>query len=410
MRRADFDSLEFRLHDPDFARYPYPTYEVLRHQCPVLHSSEYFPQHGNGGFWLLTRYDDVLAAATTPTAFTSAVAGVTAIPMVVQRDYQQLPIELDPPEHTRYRSLVSSVFRRKRIDEMRPSIEQVARDLLDNLTRSGEVDLVHQFAEPFSLRTLSQFMQLPSEDEHLWLDWVHRMFDSVCDVEGARAATEEFHDYIDALVQERVSAPTGDFISLLCEAEIDGTRLTPEEVRAFCVVVLVAGHETSASAMSVALEYLCRRPSVRRQIANNPALIPTAADEFVRYATPIQTFGRNAVADIEVGGTLIEKGAVVGLCYGSANRDPQRFDRPDEVVLDRSPNRHLGFGAGAHTCLGSHLARLEMSIMLEQLSALATLEIADDSRVKWAIRGDRRGLVHLPARLKADPGRTSDAP
>lgn len=404
MTTAEFDPATFRLHDPDFARNPYPTYAALREQCPVLHSPEYFPQHGDGGFWLLTRYEDVAAAATTPDLFTSAVAGVTAIPMVVQRNYQQLPIELDPPEHTRYRSLVSSVFRRKRIDEMRPRIEAGARDLLAALLGDGEVDLVRQFAEPFSLRSLSQFMQLPAQDEHLWLDWVHRMFNSARDLEGAKTATQEFHDYIDALISDRLAEPRGDFISLLCEAEIDGTRLTPEEVRAFCVVVLVAGHETSASAMGIALEYLVRRPEVRTHLAATPDLIPTAADEFVRYATPIQTFARNAVDDIELHGKRIEKGAVVGLCYGSANRDPNQFDRPDEVILDRNPNRHLGFGAGAHTCLGSHLARMEMGIMLDLVSRLDEVRIADGGRVEWATRGDRRGLIHLPAYLTGTLG------
>ena len=400
MTAQAFDPAQFHLHDPDFARDPYPTYAQMREQCPVLHSDEYFPQHGNGGFWLLTRYDDVVMAATDRASFTSAIAGVTAIPMVVQRDYQQLPIELDPPEHTRYRSLVSSVFRRKRIDEMRPAIETSARTLLDGLRGGDVVDLMSGFAEPFSLRSLSSFMQLPSGDEHLWLGWVHRMFNSVRDVEGAKAATAEFHDYIEELVQDRTRSPRGDFISLLCEAEIDGARLTAEEVRAFCVVVLVAGHETSASAMGVALEYLARHPQVRRQLADSPQLIPTAAEEFVRYSTPIQTFSRNAVHDIDLHGRTIERGAVVGLCYGSANRDPDHFDQPDDVLLDRSPNRHLGFGAGAHTCLGSHLARLEMSVMLELVSTtVGMLAIATGEQPDWAVRGDRRGLVRLPVTL-----------
>jgi cytochrome P450 len=170
--------------------------------------------------------------------------------------------------------------------------------------------------------------------------------------------------------------------------------------RAFCVVVLVAGHETSASAMSVALEYLARHPEARKRLAQAPRLIPTAAEEFVRYSTPIQTFGRNAVDDIEVAGQLIEKGAVVGLCYGSANRDPDQFDHPDDVLLDRSPNRHVGFGSGPHLCLGAHVARLEMAIMLQVFAGeVNTLSLVADDQPEWAVRGDRRGLVHLPVKL-----------
>jgi cytochrome P450 len=395
--RAANVSRGFRLHDADFARDPYPTYRRLRDECPVLHSDEYFPQHGNGGFWLLTRYEDVHRAAMDHHNFTSSVAGVTAIPMVVQRDYRQLPIELDPPEHTRHRRLVSPVFRRRRIDDMRPGMEAAADALIAKIRAAGGGDLVTGFAEPFSVRTLSTFMQLPAADEHLWLGWVHRLFDSARDVEGARVATEEFHDYIDGLVAERLERPRDDFISMLAGAEVDGERLSPMEIRAFCVVVLVAGHETSASAMGVTLEYLARHLELWGELRARPELVASAVEEFLRYSTPIQTFGRNATQDVEIGGQVIEEGAVVGLCYGSANRDPEVFADPDVVCPDRRPNRHLAFGAGPHTCLGAHVARLEMTVMLERfLLEPAPPRLVDGDPPTWAERGDRRGLRRLP--------------
>jgi cytochrome P450 len=389
----------FRLHDPAFALDPFPVYAELRRTCPVLHSDEFFPEHGNGGFWLLTRYEDVNRAAMDYETYTSSVAGVTAIPMIVQRDYQQLPIELDPPEHTRYRALVSPAFRRSRIDGLQPFLQAFARERIAEAASRGTSDLVADFAVPFSLRALSGFMQLPSEDEHLWLGWVHRLFDSVRDVEGAALATREFHRYIDELVAERLAEPREDFITALIEAEVDGERLTPEQVRAFCIVVLIAGHETSASAMSVTLEYLARNPELRARLAQAPELIPPAVEEFLRYSTPIQTFGRNAAHEVELHGCTIEKGAVVGLSYGSANRDPEVFDDPESIRVERRPNRHLAFGAGPHTCVGSHLARLEMSIAIAEFSGVAELRLVDSDPPEWALRGDRRGLTRLPVAI-----------
>ncbi|MGH3737382.1 MAG: cytochrome P450 [Micromonosporaceae bacterium] len=365
-----------------------------------MHADEYFPERGNGGYWLLTRYDDVSAAASDYEAFTSSVAGVTAIPMVVQRDYQMLPIELDPPEHTRHRALVSPVFRKKRVEGMKPGIATLAQHLVEKLRERGGGDLVGDFAVPLSLRTLSQFLSLPPQDEPLWLAWVTRLFHSAHDVDDARRATTEFHHYIDSLVAERVAAPRDDFIGMLIESEVEGHRLSPQEVRAFCAVVLVAGHETSASAMSVALEYLARHPGERARLRENPALLPAAVEELLRYATPIQTFGRNATRDVELRGATIETGAVVALSYGAANRDPEAFSDPDTVILDRRPNRHLAFGAGPHTCIGAHLARLEMSAMLETFSALAEFSLVDNDPPCWAERGDRRGLTRLPAVLR----------
>lgn len=385
------------MHAPNFARNPYPTYEALRECCPVLHVDEYFPEHGNGGYWFVTRHEDVKTIVRDWRTYTSSVPGVTAIPMVVQRTYRQLPIEMDPPDHSIYRALISPVFRRTRVEEMHSTLSAIASDLVDRVLDEQHVDLVQSFAQPFSLRTLATFMELPTEDEWRWRAWVDRMFNSVRDLDDATLATSELHVYVEELIDQRLETPQDDFIGMLLESEVDGQRLSPEEVRAFMVVVLVAGHETSASAMAITLEYLARHPAVVRSLADRPELIRTAVEEFVRFSTPIQSFARNAGTSALLAGEDISAGDVVVVSFGSANRDPSAFDRADEVVLDRHPNRHLAFGSGPHLCVGAHVARLEMQVMLEQFSRRVNqIQLRDDHSVEWELRGDRRGIARLP--------------
>ncbi|MGH3519256.1 MAG: cytochrome P450 [Haloechinothrix sp.] len=337
------------MHDPVFARDPYPTYERLRDECPVMHVDECFREYGKGGYWLLTRYDDVDTAAVNPETFSSSVPGVTAIPMV-------------------------------------------------RLQERGGGDLVGDFAVPLSLRTLSEFLSLPATDEPLWLGWVTRLFHSARELDDARRATAEFHDYIDTLVTERAATPREDFISMLIGSEVEVHRLTPEGVRAFCVVVMVAGHETSPSAMAVALERLAQNRAERNRLGDQPDLAVSALEEFVRYSTPIQTFGRNATRDVELRGQMIEAGAVVALSYGSASRDPAMFRDPTRWCSTDGPIVTWDSVRGPHSCLGAYLARIEMGVLLETFSSLADLSLADDDPPVWAERGDRRGLVRLGGR------------
>lgn len=389
----------FRIHDPEFARDPYPTYARLREECPVIHSDEYFEEHGRGGFWLLTRYDDVAAALRDWKTYSSAMPGVEAIPAIIPRDEPLLPIEMDPPHHTDYRALISPVFRRRRVEELHGRLTEIASELLSDLVTRPEHDVVADFAQPFSLNTLAAFMNLPREDTPQWRRWVDGMLGSFADPASARVQAEQFGAYIDGLVRVRMEAPQEDFVSMLLEAEVQGKRLTPEEIRAFVLLTLIAGHDTTSSAMSITLEHLSRHPALLARLRAEPALIPTAVEEFLRYSAPIQTFGRNATRDVQLHGEEIGAGDVVALSFGSANRDPSVFDRPDEVVVDRSPNRHLTFGTGPHLCVGAHVARLELQVMLEQFTSRVE-EIVPRSEPEWTLRGDQRELHSLRATLR----------
>lgn len=400
MPHSSRDGGSFDHHDPAFVADPHPVLDEIRESAPLLHSDRY------GGFWLLSRYEDVKAAAIDYERFTSSVVGVTVIPPSQPRDYPQIPIEMDPPEHTRYRGIVGGVFARSRVEQLRPELERLAESLLEPLVERGEGELVEEFAVPMSVGTLGAFMGLPREDQLLWAGWVRRMFEgSIKDPEEQRRATAEFEAYLDGLVAERKRERGDDFISLLLDTELEGQRLSDREIRGFGILMLMAGHETTAGAMGMTMLFLAQRPDLRRRLFAEPALIPTAVNELLRLFSPIQIFCRNAARDVELHGQTITAGDVVALSYAGANRDPREFPQPEECVLDRKPNRHLAFGFGHHLCLGANVARLELAIMLDRLARLAPdFELDPERPPLWKARGDVRGLLSLHARLRGADG------
>jgi cytochrome P450 len=387
----------FDIHDSKFARDPYPAYEELRAKCPVMRSLLY------GRFWLLSRYEDVKAAALDWKTYTSSVVGVTAIPVITPRTEPQLPIELDPPLHSRYRALMAPVFSPARVDRMRPRIAALASELIDAILArpAGEaIDLVSAYALPFAIGTLAELTNLPKSDSGRWSAWLDRMFDFRDPIGGQRAAGE-FAAYIDGLIAERRKNPQEDFVSELINAEVEGQRLTDREIRSFLTVTFGAGFETTQDAMSATLHYLAENPADLARLREHPELVPTAVEEFLRYISPIQIFGRNATRDVVVHDVEIKSGDIVALGFGSANRDPKVFAEPDRIILDRSPNRHLAFGAGPHLCLGAPVARLEMAITLTDfIRRVPDWTLAPGHAPEWKGRGDRRGLSKLPVVIR----------
>jgi cytochrome P450 len=384
--------MSFDHHDPKFVRDPDRVIGPIREEQPLLHSDLY------GGFWLLSRYDDVTRAALDHESFTSAVVGTTVIPPSQPREHPLLPIELDPPEHTLYRGLVNALFSKPRIDALRPELEALASSLLLPIARDGGGDLVTGFANPMSLGALARFMNLPAEDEARWFEWVERMFsNALLDKDDQRDAVRDAEAYIDALIAERRAEPRDDFIGMLLEAEVDGRRLTDLEVRQFGVLMLLAGYETTSGAIGLSLLHLAEHPEQRAQLVADPAgLAHTAVNELLRYISPVQVFCRNAAHDLEVHGETIPAGDVVLLGYGPANHDPRAFADPERCILDRRPNRHVAFGHGRHLCLGANLARLELTIMVEQISKLwPDFRLDPERPPAWKPRGDIRGLATL---------------
>ncbi len=388
--------MSFDQHDPRFVKDPESVIGPIREQQPLLHSDRY------GGFWLLTRYDDVTAAALDCEQLTSAVPGTTLIPSTQPRTEPLLPLELDPPDHTRYRALVNPLFAKPRIDEMRPGLEALATSLLEPFARNGGGDVMAEFAHPMSLGSLARLMDLPEEDEDRWFDWVERMYsNAILDNADHAQAAHEAEAYIDDLIDHRKRIPRDDFIGTLLKAEVDGQGLSDADVRQFGMVMLLAGYETTSGAMGMSLLHLAQHPELREQLFGDPGgLAHTAVNEFLRFVSPVQVFGRNAAHDLELHGQTIPAGDVVLLGYGAANHDPRAFEHPEQCILDRQPNRHVAFGHGRHLCLGANLARLELTIMIERFAELfPDFRVDPEHEPSWKPRGDVRALssLHLVA-------------
>ena len=384
--------MSFDHHDPQFVKDPESVFGPLREEHPLVHSDLY------GGFWLLTRYDEVTAAALDHESYTSAVVGTTVIPPSQPREFPLLPIELDPPEHTRYRALVNPLFAKPRIDAMRPDLEALATRLLEPIVRNGGGDVMAEFAHPMSLGSLARLMDLPEEDEARWFDWVERMFSSALLDKGDQAeAVREAEAYIDALIAERRREPRDDFLGLLVQAEVDGHRLSDLELRQFGVLMLLAGYETTSGAMGMSLLHLAQHPEQRAQLfGDTDRLAHTAVNELLRVVSPVQVFARNAARDIRLHDQTIPAGDVVLLGYGAANHDPRAFEEPERCVLDRHPNRHVAFGHGRHLCLGANLARLEITIMIERFAdCFPAFRVDPERPPTWKPRGDVRALASL---------------
>jgi cytochrome P450 len=384
--------VSFDHHGSRFVEDPESVIGPIREEHPLVHSDLH------GGFWLLTRYEDVTRAALDYESFTSSIPGVTIIPPSQPRTYPLLPIELDPPAHTLYRGLVNALFSRARIDALRPELEALAARLLEPIARKGGGEVVSEFATPMSLGALARFMNFPEADEERWFDWVERMFaNALSDLGDQHEAVSSAEAYLDALIAERKVEPRDDFIGMLLESEVDGQRLTDLEVRAFGVLMLLAGYETTSGAMGLSLLHLAEHPDQRAQLFADPAaLARSAVNELLRYVSPVQVFCRNAAHDLDLYGETVPAGDVVLLAYGAANHDPRVFADPERCNLDRRPNRHVAFGHGHHLCLGANLARLELAIMIECFAEVFPDFRLDPERPPtWKPRGDIRGLATL---------------
>ena len=316
-------------------------------------------------------------------------------------------LDSEPPKHTRLRSLVMKAFNPKTIAALEPQIQTITKTLLTQarakLDTNGEFDLIADFAEPLPVRVIAHLLGFPETEEHLLRPWsqaIVKMYEvSPSDLERqeARQASAEFAAYVEDLMIKRQNHPGTDLISELALVEQDGEKLNAHELIATCVLLLNAGHEASVNGFGNGMVATLRNPAQLESLKSEPdQLAQTAVDEFLRFDSPLHLFERTATEDTEVGGVRIKEGQKIAAMLGSANRDEDIFENPTALDLTRSPNPHIGFGAGIHFCIGAPLARLEMSTALPMLMrAFPNLELAQEPvlRPTFVLRGYEEVLV-----------------
>ncbi|MFM2023356.1 MAG: hypothetical protein RIR89_748 [Actinomycetota bacterium] len=358
--------------DSDFVVNPYPALKELRQAGkPVWHEES--------GLYLAARYKDanqVLRTRTLGRIFQERK------PLEDWETFNYLHsdsiLDSEPPKHTRLRSLVMKAFNPKTIEGLRPTVERLTEELLTNIEKKladkGEFDLIADFAEPLPVMVISELLGFPKEDEYLLRPWsqaIVKMYEPAPTEQEkaeARKASNEFASYVHGLMVDRQQNPGTDLITELALVEEQGEKLTARELIATCVLLLNAGHEASVNGFGNGMVATLRNEEQWNLLKNSPdELAGTAVDEFLRFDAPLHLFERTATEDTEIGGVVVKEGQKIAALLGSANRDEEIFENADKLDLTRSPNPHIGFGAGIHFCIGAPLARMEMTTALPQL-------------------------------------------
>ncbi|WP_190813260.1 cytochrome P450 [Saccharopolyspora pogona] len=363
---------EFDYHGPALDNV-FDTYKQLREQCPVGKSEKH------GGFWYVTKSEDIFAAEQDPDTF--AVAPSMLMP-AFGTDMPLIPIDIDPPDHTDYRKVLLPLFTPKAIAKLGDGMRHTSRELAQEVADQEVVDASHAFARPMPTIIFSRLAGFPEKDWPKFDRWIDDIiYERTDNPERAWNAGREVIDYFDDLLTSRADEePADDLIGVLQQAEIQGRKLTHDELLSYCYLLFLAGLDTTAWAIRSSLWYLAQNPEAQRVLRENPDEIPTAAEEFLRTLSPVQGMARTCKKDTELSGQEIKAGDRLVLVFGAGNRDPEVYDDPDEIQIGRQNNRHLAFGGGIHRCLGSNLGRQELIVALEEfLEVVPEFSLADPS-------------------------------
>ena len=385
---------DFDIADPLYEADPYAIWDELRETCPIAHTER------RGGAFLPTTYDDVAAIAYDTEHFSSRRTNVVPEPPGATLLVAP-PITSDPPFHTKARRVLLSYFSPKNIAHLEVRTRQVCTELLDAIEQSGQptADAAGDYAQHIPVRIIAHMLGIPEQDEATFTGWAVAIFqEGVNDPNIVRDAVKEILAYFEQQIADRRIERRGDLLSGLLDAEMDGDPLTDKHLLGTCFLLLMAGIDTTWSAIGSSLWHLATHPEDRDRLVREPELLPNAVEEFLRAYAPV-TMAREVVADVEVNGCPMHAGDKVLLNFPAGNRDPAKFDQPNEVVIDREKNRHFAFGIGIHRCLGSNIARMEMRVATEMwLDRFPRFELTPGEDVQWGgaqVRGPRQVPVTL---------------
>lgn len=383
------------LHDPAFVADPYPFYARLREESPV----SWLPFDGEGaGMWLITRYESAERVLRDP--------GFRKNPRDVREIDPEAPdlpslLDMDPPDHTRVRSLVNRAFTPRVVANLESRIAAITDELLEAV--DGSTDLIDALAFPLPITVIAEMLGVPSEDRDRFRSWSTDFVGAIDAIgaseerrERSMAAAFELFGYFASLIAERHTTRSDDLIGRLVAARDDEDRLSDEELIGMLVLLLVAGHETTVGLIGNGMAALLDHPEQMELLRRDPDRVESAVEEMLRFDAPVQraTF-RYAGEPVDIDGVTIEQGEQVSAVIAAGNRDPRQFPEPDDFDIGRNPNRHLGFGRGSHYCLGAPLARLEARVAFTRLlERFTTIEAAGD--IEWRPSTFLRGPARLP--------------
>ena len=398
------------ISGPDYAAmgYPHSIWTDLRREDPV----HWYENPKGPSFWAVTKSEDIQTVGRRPDLFLNA-------PRLVldndsndgESEFPPTLIQLDPPKHTDYRKLASKRFTPGRLRRLHGDIESLAKEIIDSLLsegQEGECDFVEKVSAPLPIAVIAWLLGVPREDWKLLFDWTNRTIgandpdfkgEGQTGTETALAAMTELFTYFTQLVAERRKNPQEDLVTFFAHMEVNGEPIPEMDVLTWCLIIVVAGNETTRNATSGGMLALVENQDQLRKIQQDPELLPNTIEEMLRWTSPIIHFCRTASQDTELAGRKIEKGQHLALFYPSANRDEDVFEDPFTFRVDRYPNRHLAFGVGEHFCLGAHVARLEMEFAYRYLlPRIDEIELAGPvDRLHSALVG---GVKRLPIRYR----------
>jgi cytochrome P450 len=389
---TDFDILSRPYVDD-----PFIIWDDLRNACPVAHSDR------RGSTWLPTTYKDVVALAHDIEHFSSL--DITVIPFTGEEPdepvlpYGVPPISADPPLHTWTRRLLLPWFSHRKVDSYEPMTRDLCNRLIDGFLADGRADAAADYAQQIPVRVIAAILGVPESLSDTFTGWVRDVLEFADDEERRRDGTIALIEYFVAEVERRKTEPGDDLLSALLQTEMDGEPIEVAVVLGVAALTLIAGVDTTWSAIGSSLWHLATHPDDAKTLATDPEAMPLAIEELLRAYSPV-TMARVVTSDLEFEGCPMQTGDKVLMNFPAANRDPEAFEHPDQVILDRAHNRHVAFGSGIHRCAGSNLARMELRVAIEEwLRRIPEFRVEPGAEVTWAggqVRGPRSVPVVFP--------------